>query len=149
MSGLGAGTRGHRSVPHTADIRIEAWAPTREDCIAEAVAGLVASFVDTSSLDADGPPSVPGETTTDLNENSDADALVAALDEVVYLLDTQGVVPVEADVVPNEAGRTMRLRLAPVTDEAIIGAAPKAVTLHDLRFDRVDNGWFCAVTVDV
>jgi SHS2 domain-containing protein len=27
---------GHRIVPHTADLRIEAWAPTREQCIAEA-----------------------------------------------------------------------------------------------------------------
>ena len=23
---------GHTSVPHTADLRIEAWGPTREDC---------------------------------------------------------------------------------------------------------------------
>ena len=39
----GAG-RGHRTVPHTADLRIEAWAPTREECLAEAVRGLVDSF---------------------------------------------------------------------------------------------------------
>ena len=37
---------GHTSVPHTADLRIEAWGPTREDCIAEAVRGLVESFAD-------------------------------------------------------------------------------------------------------
>jgi len=39
---------GHRSVPHTADLRIEAWGPTREDSIAEAVRGLVESFADIS-----------------------------------------------------------------------------------------------------
>jgi hypothetical protein len=27
----------HRSVPHTADALIEAWAPSREQCVAEAV----------------------------------------------------------------------------------------------------------------
>ncbi len=38
--------RGHRNVPHTADLRIEAWGPTREDCIAEALRGLVESFAE-------------------------------------------------------------------------------------------------------
>jgi hypothetical protein len=39
---------GHRTLPHTADIRIEAWAPGREQCIAEAVRGMVDTFADTS-----------------------------------------------------------------------------------------------------
>jgi hypothetical protein len=37
-------TRGHRKALHPADLRIEAWGPTREDCIAEAVRGLAGSF---------------------------------------------------------------------------------------------------------
>jgi SHS2 domain-containing protein len=36
--------RGHRKALHPADLRIEAWGPTREECIAEAVRGLVDSF---------------------------------------------------------------------------------------------------------
>jgi SHS2 domain-containing protein len=44
---------GHRSVPHTADLRIEAWAPTREGCIHQAVLGTVESFLDTSSARPD------------------------------------------------------------------------------------------------
>ena len=39
-----AAGRGHRTVPHTADLRIEAWGPAREGCIAEVVRGLVDSF---------------------------------------------------------------------------------------------------------
>jgi SHS2 domain-containing protein len=143
MNGPEADARGHRSVPHTADIRIEAWAPTRDACIAEAVAGLVASFADTVGAH-------PVRTaTTDLTAGSDADVLVEALDEVIYLLDTQGAVPVDTDVAPGSDGPRVRLHLTPVADVVTIGAAPKAVTLHDLRFDRVDGGWFCAVTIDV
>lgn len=37
---------GHRTVPHTADLRIEAWAPTAELCIAEAVRAMVWGFAD-------------------------------------------------------------------------------------------------------
>lgn len=135
-----AGERGHRNVPHTADTRIEAWAPTREVCHAEAVAGLVASFVDTTGAR-------PVRTATvDLTADSDADTLVEVLDEVIYLLDTQGEVPIDTEIGP---GPTMRLRLTPLAGVRATGAAPKAVTLHDLRFERTDGGWFCAVTIDV
>ncbi len=41
-------TSGHRSVPHTADLRIEVWSPSRVGCIGEAVLGTVESFLDTS-----------------------------------------------------------------------------------------------------
>jgi SHS2 domain-containing protein len=143
MSRFERGERGHRSVPHTADIRIEAWAPTRENCLAEAVAGLVASFVDLAGAR-------PARTSTvDLTADSDADALVQLLDEVIYLLDTQGEVPIGTEVVPGPDGPAMRLHLAPVADTRPIGAVPKAVTLHDLRFGRTDGGWSCTVTIDV
>lgn len=135
--------RGHREVPHTADIRIEAWGPTRETCLAEAVAGLVASFVD--PIDARPTWTV----TADLTADTDADALVAVLDEVIYVLDTQGGVPLVAELAPSPAGLGLRLHLASVADVDVTGAVPKAVTLHNLQIGRTDRGWFCAVTVDV
>jgi SHS2 domain-containing protein len=137
------GERGHRDVPHTADTRIEAWAPSRETCIAEAVAGLVASFADTAGAR-------PGGThTAQLAVDSDADALVAVLDEVIYALDTQGGVPLDVEFTPVPDGLGLALQLAPLDEVEITGAVPKAVTLHDLRFDRSDAGWSCAVTIDV
>ena len=36
--------RRHRKALHPADLHIEAWGPTRVDCIAEAVRGMVDSF---------------------------------------------------------------------------------------------------------
>lgn len=35
---------GYRLVAHTADVRVEAWASTREECVSQAVKGMVASF---------------------------------------------------------------------------------------------------------
>jgi SHS2 domain-containing protein len=143
MTGAHAAERGHRNVPHTADTRIEAWAPTREACLAEAVAGLVASFADTEGAH-------PTRTVTaDLTVDSDPDVLVAVLDEVIYVLDTQGSVPLDVEVAPRTGGIGLRLHLAPAHEVDIIGAVPKAVTLHDLRFDRSDAGWSCSVTIDV
>jgi SHS2 domain-containing protein len=87
--------------------------------------------------------------TVDLTAYSDADTLVELLDEVIYLLDTQGAVPIDTEVVPGPNGPAMQLHLAPVADARPIGAVPKAVTLHDLRFGRTDRGWSCTVTIDV
>ena len=78
---------GYRSVPHTADLRIEAWAPTRNGCIREAVLGTVDSFLDTSSAR-------PNHTLVRrLTAEHDDDLLVAVLEEVIYLLDTAGDAP--------------------------------------------------------
>lgn len=137
--------RGHREIPHTADIRVEAWAPTREECLAEAVTGLVASFVELPELSPVTTISVP------LAGDTDEDLLLSLLDEVIYRLDTDGQVPVTVTVqpLPEPAGLEARLGLLDVTAGTIVGAAPKAVTLHGLEFAPGPDGWRCAVTVDV
>jgi len=73
---------GHRSMPHTADLRFEAWGPTREDCIAEAVRGLVESFADVSGAGCH------QAIECRLTAGSDADLLAAAIEEVIHGLDT-------------------------------------------------------------
>jgi SHS2 domain-containing protein len=134
---------GHRAVPHTADIRIEAWAPTREECFAQAVLGLVESFADVSHAQ-------PTDTTTfEVNQESVDDRLVAVLDEVLYLLDTQDVLPLSAVIEPTDGGDAVRFELTNLDQVELIGAVPKAVSLHDLRVEQRPDGWSCAVTVDV
>jgi SHS2 domain-containing protein len=135
--------QGYRAVPHTADVRIEVWGPTREDCLAEAVSGLVATFADTGAA-------TPEVTiTTEVTADTDPDLLVAVLDEVIYLLDTRGVVPCRAELTPGPAGIEMRLHVVPVRAVELTGAVPKAVTLHDLQLGPGTGGWRGAATVDV
>ncbi|SHJ96513.1 SHS2 domain-containing protein [Pseudonocardia thermophila] len=135
--------RGHRAVEHTADVRIEAWGPTREDCLVEAVSGLVATFAVTADA-------TPADTiTTHLDATDDDDLLAAVLDEVIYLLDTRSVVPCGAELTAGPGGVELRLQVAPVREVEVVGAVPKAVTLNDLRCEPRDEGWWCAATVDV
>ena len=134
---------GHRSVPHTADLRIEAWAPTRNGCIREAVLGTVESFLDTSSAR-------PNHTLVrQLTADRDDDLLVAVLDEVIYLLDTEGQAPVDIDVddLDGDVGVTFAMVDAGTLPQ--IGAVPKAVSLNELRLVREPTGWRCSVTLDV
>lgn len=68
-------------MPHTADLRIEAWAPTRDGCIRQAVLGTVESFLDLESAHA------VHTRLRRLTADRDDDLLVAVLEEVIYLLD--------------------------------------------------------------
>ncbi len=137
-------TSGHRAVPHTSDIRIEAWAPTREECLAEAVTGLVSSFaVPQRTAPADAYWTVP------VSGQPDEDTLLAVLEEVIYVLETEGGVPTRVETVPSSSGPLLLFHLAPLGQTTLTGAAPKAVTLNDLRFGHTERGWSCAVTVDV
>ena len=140
MAGIAAG---HRGVPHTADLRIEAWAPSRDDCIRQAVLGTVDSFLDISSARPH------RSLSRRLTAGSDDDLLVAVLEEVIFLLDTVGEAPVDLDL--QGAGGVAEVNFAMVDARTLpqVGAVPKAVSLNDLRLSHDDNGWRCLVTLDV
>jgi SHS2 domain-containing protein len=138
-------TSGHRGVPHPADLRIEAWAETREECVAEAVRALVSSFAEPGAQVRRrvAKRHVAGET--------DADLVAAAVEEVIYGLDTRGEIPVAvAGRRAADGGIDLTLHLAGLDQVEITGAVPKAASLSGLRCGRDETGrWSCAVTVDV
>ncbi|MEV1332943.1 archease [Micromonospora costi] len=136
--------RGHRCVPHTADVRIEAWAPTREACVAEAVTALVDTFVDRAGAE-------PGaEREFRAPAAADEDLLVTVLDEVIFRMDTADELPLSTEVADDGAGGlVVRWRVTGTDAVELIGAVPKAVSLHELRFGRTGDTWSCAVTLDV
>ncbi|GGM71746.1 hypothetical protein GCM10012275_47800 [Longimycelium tulufanense] len=138
-----AADAGHRIVPHTADLRLEAWGPTRERCAAEAVRALVGSFAD---LEAAQPV---GTRERAVVATSDSDLLVAVLDEIIYHLDTARELPSRAEVTATPEGARLRFEAVDIAGAVLIGPVPKAVSLHELRFEPTLDGWCCSVTVDV
>ncbi|HEX5597127.1 MAG TPA: archease [Micromonosporaceae bacterium] len=134
---------GHRRVPHTADLRIEAWAPSRERCVAEAVTALVDSFTEM-------PPELPTTTVGFRAEpGTDEDLLVGVLDEVIFRMDTAGQLPADVEVTAADGGLDVQFRMVDTDRVELIGAVPKAVSLYELRFERREADWACAVTLDV
>lgn len=138
--------QGYRTVPHTADLRVEAWADSYGDCIAETLRGLVVSFAEVSGARA------VRVLRRRLDAASPADLLAAAADEIIYILDTRGEVPVSVQVQPETGGTGIQLilELASAQDAEFTGAIPKAVSLHELACEPdAAGGWSAAMTVDV
>ena len=135
---------GYRVLPHTADTRIEAWAPARAGCLEAAVRALVSTFADVTSAEA------TDSVEESFAESTDEDLLVAVLEEVIYLVEVVGVVPVTVDLVDEKAGRLAgSFGVVPLEAVEIWGPAPKAIALSDLVFGERDNEWRCLVTIDV
>lgn len=139
----GQGRSGHRSVPHTADVRIEAWGASRERCLVEAVLGMVEGFADVSGARP------TGEARLRLAEGSDEELLTALLDEVVFRLEVYGEVPVGVVAEASDGGLDVRMAVARLGAVEVTGAAPKGVSWGDLHIGPGPDGWSCAVTVDV
>lgn len=137
---------GHRAVPHTADIAIEAWADSREECLAEVVRALVETFADIGDA-------VPDDSVvlTLRPEESDEGLLVSVLDEVIYQVEVYGRVAVDASIDEWTGEGQVEVRLATVPVEAVdqVGAMPKAVALHGLRFACEAGMWRARVVIDV
>lgn len=133
---------GHRTLPHTADLQVEAWAPTREECVRQAVLGSVGAFLDTAGAH-------PTGTHAFRVEANDEQLLVAVLEEIVFWLDTTGTVPVQATVTSYDDACDVRFDTVEARDLPQVGAVPKAVSLYQLRLGRTDGGWSCLVTWDV
>ncbi|GAA2890696.1 archease [Streptosporangium fragile] len=134
---------GHRALPHTADTRIQAWAPTTGECIAQAVLGMAESFLDLSGAAA------TGEYDLRVEPGEPQDQLVAVLDEVVYLMDTTGRIPIGVAAVQDQDRLSLQLTMADLTAVPQTGAVPKAVALHQLTFEHHAGRWTCTVTLDV
>jgi SHS2 domain-containing protein len=134
---------GHASRAHTADEIIEAWGPTREACLEEAVLALVDTVAVVDGVGWSWHHEVE-------LEGSDEELLVALLEEVIYHLDADGAVPVRVRVRPHAGGVVVHLWLTDLHRVTPVGAAPKGVSYSQLACHEEDDGrWHCAATIDV
>ena len=127
----------YRWVEHTAELGLEVEARTQELVLVEAMQAL-AELLD----------GAPGERETrEISlERADPPALLVAwLEELLFLADTAGFVPAEAEL-------DLRARaLHAVVRGRVTEPRPlvKAVTYHDLVFEPAGEGWRAKVVLDV
>jgi len=84
-----------------------------------------------------------------VSATSDEDLLVAVLDEVIYLLDAAGVVPLDVELEPVDGDLEARFATIDAASLPLVGAVPKGVSLHELHLASGLAGWSGSVTLDV
>jgi SHS2 domain-containing protein len=136
--------QGHRLLPHTADLIIEAWGPTRETCLQHAVAGLVEACGEIE------PGAATDEIPLAFSPQADEELLLSMLEEVVYLADVRGVLPRRLDIRRTANGGLSGVaHVVGMADISPTGPAPKAVTRHGLELRETDGVWRARATNDV
>ena len=144
MNGRAARGMGHRVLPHTADLIVEAWAPSRAGCLEELVRGVVDTFADVGTVSA------TREIPLEVGAARDEDVVVALFDDVCYLLDADGLVVVDVALEEEEDGNfDGTFFVAPVDAVVPTGAAPKGISRSDLQFGPDGPLWRARAIVDV
>jgi SHS2 domain-containing protein len=130
---------------HTADIGLAARGATLEELFANAAMGLVDLIVDPSGLGED--------TRVDVTVSAqDRDALLVAwLNELLYLLDSQGFLPRRCRIA-RLTGTELTAELwgdRVDRDRHSLRRLVKAATYHGLRVARQDGRWEARVILDL
>jgi SHS2 domain-containing protein len=135
--------RGHLLRAHTADGILEAWGPTREACLEEAVLALIDSIVEVDLL------TWWWHEEVELS-GTDEEMLVTLLEEVIYRLDTDSAVPVLVAVHPHGDHTLAHLWMTDLHRVTPVGPAPKGISYSGVEIHEQDTGrWHCTATVDV
>lgn len=133
---------GHRTVPATGGVVLDAWGHNRGQCFSQAVHALVAAFADVTWAETSEPAPIH------LEPDSDESLLVALLEEVLWLVRVLGVVPVDGAVVDTEDGGLAGcFDVAAITHVRILGRVPRAVTRPRVEGDDTRAVWRCQVSL--
>lgn len=134
---------GHRRLPHSTDVIVSAWAPTRDECVEQAVRGMVSCFAEVTRR-------APDQTVQfSLSPDSDGALLVGVLEEAIFTAHARGLIPVRTHLWSTGGGEVRgEFDVLPGCAVHIHGRVPKAVTLNQLSL-HAGGAWRCKITVDV
>lgn len=127
----------YRWVEHTAELELAIEAGSEQEVFADALAAY-AELVGP----AGGPPAAHD---VDVEAPDRAALLAAWLEELVFLAETEGLVPERAELTLRPGGLHARVTGSRGDPRHVV----KAVTYHDLELSPAGTGWRARVVLDV
>jgi SHS2 domain-containing protein len=126
-----ASSEGFEYFEHTADVGLRAWAPTLAGAFEQAARALVAQMIEPSRAAS------VGEARLEVEADSDERLLLAFLDEVLFAVQTRGLVVADVEV-SLARGRLVATLRGEAYDAARHGHLHevKAITRHGLVVER-------------
>jgi SHS2 domain-containing protein len=133
-----------RILEHTADIGFEAFGKNENDVLANATLALVSLITDPKRVKSEERKYI------DIKADDREQLLVRYLNEVLYLIDGESFVPAHAEVtfIDNTSLRAEFIG-EKRSDRHDIRTDVKAITYHQLAFEKTDNGYRIRVFVDI
>jgi len=131
---------------HTADVAVDALGKTLADVFAAVADGLAAAMCDETPPDGD-------RFSLSVTAEGREQLLFDYLDELIYLRDVRGELPVEnrVETIGERSDGTWALDASArgVPLDAIDAREVKAVTYSEMRLEPIDDGWNAYVVFDV
>ncbi len=136
---------GFRLLEHTADIGIEAWGPQLGDLFEQAALGLKSLLIGTS-------PVAEAQTSpVRLDADDPGELLVAWLNEIIFLFETQNLVPgsFRIEQVDRTGLQALVCNEAFAPDRHTVERQVKAATYHQLYLGKEADGWHARIYLDL
>jgi SHS2 domain-containing protein len=124
-------------VEHTSELELHIEAASEELVFRDAMAALAELLGDEGGE--------PARHRLELADTDRAALLARWLDELVYLAETEGFIPEEAEIDLGATGISATVRGRTGSPSPLV----KAVTYHQLRFEQNDGSWRAQVVLDV
>ncbi len=136
--------RKYRILEHTADIGFEAYGASREEVLANAATALVSIITDPDAV------STKDTRTIEVGADDWEQLLVRYLNEVLYVIDGESFLPSKTEVELMK-GYSLRAVLygETRTGDHDVRTDVKAITYHQLLFEKKDQGYSIRVFVDI
>jgi len=131
---------GFKYLDQTADARVYAWGESLEEVFHQAFLGMINIMVETSTVK---PTNI---IKIEIEGDDDTSLLYNLLSEVLFIIETKGVIPHDIDRLCINKGRLTGAMLVDILDGYALHGEVKAVTYHDI-FVREANGRFEAQVV--
>jgi len=137
-------TMGYELRAHTADVAVEATAPTRGELFAAVADGLATAMCEST-------PAAGDRFSVDCRAESIDALLYEYLDQLIYERDVRLVLPVDNEAHVAESDEWWRLNASArgVPLDAVDAREVKAVTYSEMVVDRRGEGWYGYVVFDV
>lgn len=136
---------GHRMLPHTADMGIEAWAPQPEELFVAAAQGLREMLFGRAKIAGQEQHRVR------LEADNPAELLVSWLNEILYSFEVHKLAPAAFHIDSLQGGCLQATILGEAFDPERhpMQRQVKAVTYHQLILEQRQDNWYAKVYVDL
>ncbi len=133
-------------VEHTSDVKIRA----KGKSFAEALESLMQGLIDLMKSGNTAQSNKEKETLLELNTSHINDLVIMSLEKILVISEIENIIPKKAKILEEEHENPYYVKFALFGSEGEFNETLiKAVTYHQLKVEKEEDGWLLEVIVDI